>query len=221
MKDRQNLGLDPLTAQDRADSEAGFCEAKVSDPPTCFLKKQDPKTFYEAPFHGALRTYDFQRTEGVEMEKIHFYHSPVGLLVLGEEDGFLTRVSFHKEINTPYVIESTPVLEETEKQLREYFNGERTVFDLPLGPMGTEFQKKVWKALQGIPYGTTASYGDIARQVGNPKGFRAVGMANNKNPIAIILPCHRVIGSDGKLVGYGGGLENKVFLLAFEAENKK
>lgn len=155
------------------------------------------------------------------MEKIHFYHSPVGLMVLGEEDGFVTRVSFHKEINTPYVIENTPVLEETEKQLREYFKGERMEFDLPLGPMGTEFQKKVWQALQEIPYGATASYGDIARKVGNPKGFRAVGMANNKNPIVIIVPCHRVIGSDGKLVGYGGGLENKVFLLAFEAENKK
>lgn len=158
---------------------------------------------------------------GFVLEKIHFYHSPIGLLVLGEEDGFLTRVSFHKGINTPYIIENTPLLEKVEKQLKEYFSGERVSFDVPLCPMGTDFQKKVWKALQSIPYGATASYGDIARQVGTGKAYRAVGMANNKNPLAIIIPCHRVIGSDGKLMGYGGGLENKVFLLSHEAKHRK
>ncbi len=155
------------------------------------------------------------------MEKLHLYHSPVGLLVLGEEDGFLTRVSFHKEINTPYIIEKTALLEETEKQLREYFQGEREDFTLPLRPMGTEFQRRVWQALQGIPYGGTASYGEIAKKAASPKGARAIGMANHKNPIAIIIPCHRVIGSNGHLVGYGGGLEKKVFLLSLEAKYRK
>lgn len=155
------------------------------------------------------------------MEKIHLYHSPVGLLVLGEEDGFLTRVSFQKEIKTPYRIEMTPLLAEAEKQLREYFKGERDTFDLPLHPMGTEFQKRVWQALEEIPYGKTASYGEVAKAANNPKGARAVGMANNKNPISIIIPCHRVIGSNGHLVGYGGGLEKKVFLLSLEAKYRK
>ncbi|WP_304507830.1 methylated-DNA--[protein]-cysteine S-methyltransferase [Anaerotignum sp.] len=155
------------------------------------------------------------------MEKIHFYHSPIGTLALGEEDGFLTRVSFQEEIKTPHIMENTPLLEEATKQLEEYFCANRNTFSLPLKPRGTEFQKKVWQALERIPYGVTASYGEIAKQIGNPKGARAVGMANNKNPIAIIIPCHRVVGSDGKLVGYGGGLDKKVFLLEMEEENKK
>jgi methylated-DNA-[protein]-cysteine S-methyltransferase len=153
------------------------------------------------------------------LEKICFYQSPIGLLVLGEEDDFLTRVSFHEEITTPYIMEKTPLLEEIERQLTEYFQGEKIAFSLPLNPKGTAFQKKVWQALQTIPYGATASYGEIARQIGNAKAARAVGMANNKNPIAIIIPCHRVIGSSGKLVGYGGGMDKKVFLL--ELEGKK
>ncbi|MDD3393564.1 MAG: methylated-DNA--[protein]-cysteine S-methyltransferase [Anaerotignum sp.] len=155
------------------------------------------------------------------MEKIHFYDSPVGTLILGEEDGFLTRVSFHEELKAPFVVEKTPLLEETAQQLTAFFQGERTIFALPLNPKGTAFQKKVWQALQDIPYGVTASYGEIARKIDNPKGSRAVGMANNKNPIAIIIPCHRVIGSKGKLVGYGGGLDKKVFLLELEKKNKK
>ncbi len=154
------------------------------------------------------------------MEKICFYESPIGRLVLGEENGFLTRVSFHEEIATPYLIDKTPFLGEVEKQLQEYFRGERTTFFLPLNPKGTEFQKKVWQALQRIPYGATASYGEIARQIDNPKAARAVGMANNKNPISIVIPCHRVIGSTGKLVGYGGGMDKKVFLLELEAKKE-
>jgi methylated-DNA-[protein]-cysteine S-methyltransferase len=101
-------------------------------------------------------------------------------------------------------------------QLSEYFNGTRRNFDLDLAPRGTEFQTKVWAALAEIPYGTTATYGEIAAKVGNPKASRAVGMANNRNPIALIIPCHRVIGSSGKLVGYGGGLPTKEFLLDLE-----
>lgn len=101
-------------------------------------------------------------------------------------------------------------------QLTEYFAGKRKVFDLPLEPHGTEFQKKVWQALREIPYGTTCSYGEIAAKIGNPKASRAVGGANNKNPIAIVVPCHRVIGANGSLVGYASGLQTKEALLKLE-----
>ena len=101
-------------------------------------------------------------------------------------------------------------------QVEEYLSGERRVFDLPLKPEGTEFQRKVWNALLTIPYGETKSYKDIAVQIENPKGCRAVGMANNRNPIPIIIPCHRVIGANGSMVGYGGGLDIKVKLLELE-----
>ena len=101
-------------------------------------------------------------------------------------------------------------------QLREYFAGQRRDFDIPLDVDGTEFQMKVWSALRKIPFGLTASYGDIARKIGNPKAMRAVGLANGRNPVSIVVPCHRVIGADGSLTGYGGGLERKRFLLALE-----
>ena len=102
------------------------------------------------------------------------------------------------------------------EQLEAYFAGKRTTFSLPLRPAGTAFQLAVWQALTEIPYGETRSYGEIAAAVGNPKAARAVGMANNRNPISILIPCHRVIGSTGALVGYGGGLEKKLFLLELE-----
>jgi len=102
-------------------------------------------------------------------------------------------------------------------QLGEYFDGERTAFDLPLAPTGTEFQLRVWAQLRTIPYGATCSYADIARGIGASNGFRAVGLANGRNPISIIVPCHRVIGADGSLTGYGGGLERKRFLLDLES----
>ena len=105
---------------------------------------------------------------------------------------------------------------EVKRQLNEYFRGERKKFDLPLALCGTPFQLKVWEALQTIPYGETRSYKEIAIQVGSPKGCRAVGMANNKNPIPIIIPCHRVVGGNGKLVGYAGGLDKKEYLLEVE-----
>ncbi len=110
----------------------------------------------------------------------------------------------------------TPLLLQAEKQLSEYFARKRTSFDLPLFVEGTPFQKKVWAELQKIPYGETISYGELARRCGNDKACRAVGMANNKNKIAIIIPCHRVIGSNGKLVGYAGGLDIKSRLLDLE-----
>jgi len=105
------------------------------------------------------------------------------------------------------------------KQFREYFQGKRNAFSLPLQVQGTEFEKKVWGALQEIPYGTTQSYGDIARKIGHEKAFRAVGNANNKNRIAIIIPCHRVIGSDGSLTGYASGLWRKEWLLGHEKKH--
>jgi methylated-DNA-[protein]-cysteine S-methyltransferase len=107
--------------------------------------------------------------------------------------------------------------QEAKKQLEEYFAGKRKDFDLPLQPVGTDFQQAVWMALRQIPYGHTASYADIAQAVGSPKAARATGQANNRNPIAIIVPCHRVIGRNGKLTGYAGGLDKKEFLLALEA----
>ncbi len=102
-------------------------------------------------------------------------------------------------------------------QLAEYFAGERTAFDLPLAPSGTEFQLRVWQQLRTIPFGETRSYADIARGIGAVNGFRAVGLANGRNPISIIVPCHRVIGADGSLTGYGGGIERKRFLLDLES----
>lgn len=153
-------------------------------------------------------------------------HSPIGRLMLEEEDGALVRVAFEREIpagieemTEELPLQAKEVLEKAERQLDEYFAGERKVFNLPLAPKGTEFQKKVWAALCDIPYGETRSYGQIATAVGNPKASRAVGMANHRNPISIIVPCHRVIGADGRLVGFGGGLWIKEKLLKLEKEN--
>ena len=110
----------------------------------------------------------------------------------------------------------TPLLKEASKQLTEYFDRKRKKFDLPLALNGTEFQVKTWKALQSIPYGKTCSYGDLAKKIGNPKASRAVGNANNRNPLHIIVPCHRVIGSNGSLTGYAAGLDVKRLLLDLE-----
>lgn len=117
--------------------------------------------------------------------------------------------------------EETPPVREAFRQLELYFNGKLREFSLPLKPEGTPFLKRVWEKLMEVPYGKTASYKDLAIASGNPKATRAVGMANAKNPIAIIIPCHRIIGSNGKLVGFGGGLELKSWLLALEARNTR
>lgn len=154
------------------------------------------------------------------MEKIFFYeNTPVGRLCIGEENGCITRVTWNK-IPTEAVQEETKAIRRCKEQLDEYFSGKRTAFDLPLAPMGTLFQQKVWQALQEISYGETRTYGEIAEAVGNPKAARAVGMANNKNPIAILVPCHRVIGKNGKLLGYASGLDHKTFLLKLEKGQK-
>jgi methylated-DNA-[protein]-cysteine S-methyltransferase len=139
--------------------------------------------------------------------------SPVGPLTLVERDGALTQLSFGAHGDSP----ATAFLQRAVTQLNEYFAGSRHSFDLPLAPSGTEFQLACWRALAEIPYGETRSYGEQARRIGRPDRARAVGAANGANPIAIILPCHRVIGADGSLVGFGGGLETKRRLLDLEA----
>ena len=116
-------------------------------------------------------------------------------------------------------VKETSLIKEAKRQLDEYFAGNRKEFDLPLRTQGTEFQQRVWKVLQEIPYGETRYYGEIAEIIGNPKASRAVGLANNRNPISIFIPCHRVIGKNGKLVGYGGGLHIKELLLDLEKNN--
>lgn len=116
------------------------------------------------------------------------------------------------------VQQESPLLQKAKQQLQEYFAGKRKEFDLPVNPQGTPFQKKVWRALQTIPYGETCSYGEIATKIGNPKAARAVGGANNKNNILIVIPCHRVIGANGALVGFGCGLPVKEYLLSLEQQ---
>lgn len=138
--------------------------------------------------------------------------SPFGLLTLAEENGKITALHFGGNAAN----DASPVLDEAETQLREYFAGTRKSFDLPLAPAGTPFQRAVWDALCAIPYGETRTYAQIAAAIGSPKACRAVGMANNRNPIAIFIPCHRVIGANGSLTGYAGGLDIKKALLALE-----
>ena len=153
------------------------------------------------------------------MEKVFFYDTPVGKLCIGEEDDSITRVTWSK-VPQEYIQEETELILNCKIQLEEYFAGNRKQFDLPLAPKGTDFQKRVWKAVTDIPYGEKRTYGEIAAAVGSPKAARAVGMANNKNPIGIIVPCHRVVGADGKLVGYAGGMEKKEWLLNLEQEKR-
>jgi len=139
--------------------------------------------------------------------------SPLGTLTLIEEDGALTGMHFGVRDGER---KSTALLERAAVQLAEYFAGERETFDLPLKPAGTEFQRAVWSALSSIAFGETVSYAHIAKKIGRPSAVRAVGAANGQNPIALIIPCHRVIGADGSLTGYGGGLSKKRWLLDHE-----
>ncbi len=150
------------------------------------------------------------------MTDVLFWQSPVGALTLAGNGGGLTHLLFGKAALPQAQEAAAPLLLEARRQLEEYFSGARTAFDLPLSPQGTDFQRRVWDALLTIPYGETRSYRDIAELVGRPKGFRAVGMANHRNPISIIVPCHRVVGKNGSLTGYGGGLDTKRFLLELE-----
>jgi methylated-DNA-[protein]-cysteine S-methyltransferase len=144
----------------------------------------------------------------------------IGRICIAEENGSITHLLLPgEELSAESVEGETELLLKAAAELKEYFAGKRKSFDLPLSPQGTAFQQKVWNALILIPYGETRSYKQIAGSIGSPAACRAVGMANNKNPIAIIIPCHRVIGADGSMVGYGGGLELKKYLLALESAN--
>ncbi|MGV0736673.1 methylated-DNA--[protein]-cysteine S-methyltransferase [Mycobacterium syngnathidarum] len=155
------------------------------------------------------------------MTTLHYrtMDSPVGLLTLAGRDGKLMHLRMVDQTYEPsrqgWEVDENAFPEAVE-QLSEYFAGDRTEFDLELDMMGTQFQRRVWQALQAIPYGQTCSYGEIARQIGSPSAFRAVGLANGHNPIGIIVPCHRVIGANGSLTGYGGGLDRKRALLELE-----
>lgn len=142
--------------------------------------------------------------------------SPVGAVTVFSDGEAITEIRFGDFGGD----EPDAVITQAIKQLGEYFEGKRKSFELPLKPCGTPFQKSVWSALRDIPYGETRNYGDIAKSVGNEKACRAVGMANNKNPIAIVIPCHRVIGADGSLTGYAAGLDIKKYLLDMENNNK-
>lgn len=159
--------------------------------------------------------------------KLSYMHlsSPVGQLKLVANAQALVAVLWENEnpkrVRLAELLEEAqhPVLLETARQLNEYFAGQRRQFDLPLDFEGTVFQQKVWQALLSIPFGETRSYKQIAEQIGHAKAMRAVGAANGKNPISIIAPCHRVVGANGKLVGFAGGLENKSILLEIEGSN--
>ncbi len=145
--------------------------------------------------------------------------TPIGTLRLFADDEALVTVEFPGGAGPQAAARSAsghPVLDRALRQLREYFEGQRTTFHLPLRAAGTPFQRQVWAALSGIPYGETRSYADIAAEVGRPRAVRAVGAANGRNPLPIVVPCHRVVGSNGSLTGFGGGLPTKAWLLRHE-----
>ena len=144
--------------------------------------------------------------------------TPIGALTLVEEDGALAEVRFGKRCDDGE-ISDTPLLQQAARELGEYFSGQRKAFTVPLAPKGTPFQQKCWQALLQIPYGQTRTYGQQAAMIGNPKACRAVGMGNNRNPLPIFIPCHRVVGANGALTGYAGGLNIKEKLLQIERMN--
>ncbi|MDE6827694.1 MAG: methylated-DNA--[protein]-cysteine S-methyltransferase [Alistipes sp.] len=155
------------------------------------------------------------------MEHVCWFRSPVGPLSVTVRDNAVTALRFGS-FGVPFDSAETwpPVLRQAVAELREYFDGRRREFTLPLAPQGTPFQQEVWAALREIPYGRTCTYGQIAARIGRPRASRAVGMANNRNPIGIVVPCHRVVGASGALVGYAAGLPVKEALLRLEAEHK-
>ena len=156
---------------------------------------------------------------------VRYTETPVGLVTLTSDGEALIGLFFeeerHPRSREGALEEPDPILLDAERQVQEYFGKWRRSFDLPLRPEGTAFQREVWKLLEEIPYGETVSYMYLARKMGKEKAVRAVGMANGRNPISIVIPCHRVIGADGKLVGYGGGMWRKEFLLDLEGAREK
>ena len=153
------------------------------------------------------------------MKQSCFYHSPIGILQISEDDGKITKIyPYQKESDPTVDMQHSELLKDACRQLDEYFQGKRKEFDLPLAYTGTPFQESVWRELQRIPYGETRSYEDIAIGVGNPKTVRAVGQANNKNPILLLIPCHRVIHKNGDISGFACGIETKKYLLELEGQ---
>ncbi|MDR8390109.1 methylated-DNA--[protein]-cysteine S-methyltransferase [Aliifodinibius sp. S!AR15-10] len=146
--------------------------------------------------------------------KIDELETPVGTLQITVNENYIRKIIFTDRPDGART--SHPVLLKVRAQLREYFEGKRKTFDLPLQPEGTEFQQRVWKVLSNIPYGTTITYQELAEKLGNPDSIRAAGRANGQNPLPIVIPCHRVIGANGKLVGYSGGIDRKKWLLKYE-----
>ena len=147
------------------------------------------------------------------------YETIIGKILIEEEEDKISRIEIVKKEYDKKQQKETEIIKKTHEELEEYFKGNRKVFDIPLKIEGTEFQRKVWNALLEIPYGETRTYLDIAKQIGNSKACRAVGMANHNNKIMILIPCHRVIGSNKKLVGYAGGIDVKEKLLEIEKKN--
>ena len=149
------------------------------------------------------------------MKKGFFYETAIGRVGIAELEGAVTNVFFGNTVRPEaFEAEETALLNSAARQLTEYFAGRRKTFDLPLLPQGTDFERAVWTALLTVPYGQTRTYGQIAAQIGKPAASRAVGRANGRNPISLLIPCHRVIGAGGKAVGYAGGVELKLRLLA-------
>ena len=161
------------------------------------------------------------------MHVFDFYDSPLGQILLVAGDTALTGLHFVDEKYYPGVATGwqrapgAKMIVRARRQLDEYFAGTRTEFDLPVEPEGTDFQRGVWRTLQDIPYGTTINYGTLARRIGNASASRAVGAANGRNPISIVIPCHRVIGANGDLTGYAGGMARKAALLRLEASHTR
>ena len=152
------------------------------------------------------------------MRNYYSYQTVIDRILIVEEDENIVEIAFGKR-KTSGTEKETALIKKAIKQLNEYFDGKRKVFDFAMNAKGTEFQKRVWIALQNIPYGELYSYKQIAEIIGNPKASRAVGMANNKNSLPIVIPCHRVVGSNGKLVGYAYGLDMKKYLIDIEKSN--
>jgi methylated-DNA-[protein]-cysteine S-methyltransferase len=156
------------------------------------------------------------------MKNIFFYPTRIGKIGITAGQNAVTNLYFQQEaIPEDVIVYESEILKEAGQQLQSYFSGKQKTFSIPLAPVGTDFMQRVWESLQAIPYGETRSYKEIAQSIGNPLAARAVGLANNKNPIPIFIPCHRVIGANGKLVGFRSGLELKASLLELERHNKR
>ena len=170
---------------------------------------------------GIFKKLWYSSSEVKHMNHVYYYDFPIGRLAIADNSEVITHISTHDGFDKEeFQLIETPLIKKACLQLSEYFAGKRKNFELPLSPRGTDFQKRCWQALQTIPYGETWSYKQLAKAIGNEKACRAVGGANNKNPIIIVIPCHRVIGANGKLVGYGGGLPIKEALLTLEHEHR-